>query len=192
VLKAAGAIDLSGVLAKQGLNTAGKPFQGVYFEALSIGIALGNITVCSNDLNGVNFSTFPTAPVRAFTLVRNPNDTASFAAADGTAPHLNTYSILSTAAEFYNPGLDHYFVTASELAEGEEDIAHHCRLGDEGDDAHVASTIGATEREHFVDAGQQHGPCVASGAAVGRLVGGRCLVGSGRDRSERHRRHGHR
>ena len=31
---------------------------------------------------------------------------------------------------------------------GEEDIAHHCRRGDEGDDAHVASTIGATEREH--------------------------------------------
>jgi len=41
---------------------------------------------------------------------------------------------------------------------GEEDIAHHCRRGDEGDDAHVAATLGATEREHFVDAGQQHGP----------------------------------
>jgi len=73
---------------------------------------------------------------------------------------------------------------------GEEDIAHYGRLGDEGDDAHVASTIGATEREHVVDASQQYGPRVASGAAVEWFVGGRCLVGSGRDRSERHRRHG--
>ncbi len=63
--------------------------------------------------------------------------------------------------------------------QGEEDIAHYCRRGDEGNDAHLASTIGATEREHFVDAGQQHGPRVASGAASGRLVGGRCLEGSG-------------
>jgi len=29
---------------------------------------------------------------------------------------------------------------------GEEDIAHHCRLGDEGDDAHVASSRGAGVR----------------------------------------------
>jgi len=98
VFKAAGAIDLAGVLVNQGWNTAGKAFQGVYLEAPSIGSSLGNITLYSNDLNWVNFSTFPTAPVRAFTLVRNPNGTASFATADSTAPHLNTYSILSTAA----------------------------------------------------------------------------------------------
>ncbi len=98
VFKAAGAIDLRGVLVNQGWNTAGKPFQGVYFEAPSIGSSLGNIQVYGNDLNWVNFSTLPTAPVRAFTLVRNPNGTASFATADATAPHLNTYSILSTAA----------------------------------------------------------------------------------------------
>ncbi len=98
VLKAAGAIDLGGVLVNQGWNTAGKTFQGVYLEAPSIGSSLGNITLYSNDLNWVNFSTFPTAPVRAFTLIRNPNGTASFATADSTAPHLNTYSILSTAA----------------------------------------------------------------------------------------------
>ena len=98
VLKAAGAIDLSGVLLNQGWNTAGKPFQGVYLEAPGIGSSLGNITLYSNDLNWVNFSTFPTSPVRAFTPIRNGNGTASFATADSTAPHLNTYSILSTAA----------------------------------------------------------------------------------------------
>jgi len=57
---------------------------------------------------------------------------------------------------------------------GEEDSAHHCRRGDEGDDAHLASTIGATEREHFVDAGQQHGPRVAGSTAhrAGSAAGG--------------------
>jgi len=98
VFKADRAIDLRGVRVNQGWTTAGKPFQGLYLEAPSIGSSLGNIMVYSNDLNWVNFSTFPTAPVRAFSLVRKPNGTASFAAADATAPHLNTYSILNAAA----------------------------------------------------------------------------------------------
>ena len=73
---------------------------------------------------------------------------------------------------------------------GEEDIAHHCRRGDEGDDAHVGTAARATEREHFVDAGQQYGPRVAGGAAVGRLVGGWRREGGHHGRSKRHRRHG--
>ncbi len=98
VFKAGGAIDLAGVVVNQGWNTSGKQFQGVYFEAPVIGSSVGNVQVYSNNLNWVNFSTFPGAPVRAFTLVRNPNSSASFAAADTTAPHLNTYSVLIDAA----------------------------------------------------------------------------------------------
>jgi len=98
VLKATGAIDLAGVLVNQGWNTAGKPFQGMLLEAPSIGSSLRNINLYSNGSSWVNFSTFPTAPVRAFTLIRDASGDAYFEAADGTAPHLNTYSILSTAA----------------------------------------------------------------------------------------------
>ena len=98
IIDAAQAVGVAGVLVNQGWNTAGKPFQGLYLEEPGIGSSLGNITLYSNDLNWVNFSIFPTSPVRAFTLIRNGNGTASFATADSTAPHLNTYSILSTAA----------------------------------------------------------------------------------------------
>ncbi len=98
VLKANGALDLNDVLLNQGWTTAGKAFQGMYFESPNILNTGGIIDALSNDLNWLNFSTFPHASLRAYTLVRNANGTASYASADGTAPHLNTYSILSNAA----------------------------------------------------------------------------------------------
>ncbi|MEO8506970.1 MAG: hypothetical protein ABI593_05010 [Betaproteobacteria bacterium] len=98
VFKAAGTIDIKGVVVNQGWNTGGKAFQGVYFESPVIGSSIGKIEVYSNDLNWTNFSTFPGAPVRVSTLVRNPDGSASYASADAMAPHLNTYSILVDAA----------------------------------------------------------------------------------------------
>lgn len=98
VLKANGTLDLNGVLLNQGWTTAGKSFQGMYVESPNIVNPTGNIRSYSNGLNWLNFSTLPHAPVRAFTLVRNADGTASYATADATAPHLNTYSILSNAA----------------------------------------------------------------------------------------------
>lgn len=98
VLKASGTLDLNDVLLNQGWTTAGKSFQGMYVESPNILNTGGNIDALSNDLNWLNFSTLPHAPVRAFTLVRNANGTASYAAADATAPHLDTYSTLSNAA----------------------------------------------------------------------------------------------
>ncbi len=97
-LKADGPIDLNGVLVNQGWTTSGKSFQGVFFEAPAIGSSAGNLRVYGNDLNWINFSTFPATPLRAFTLMRNPDGRASFAPADTTAPHLNTYSTLVNAA----------------------------------------------------------------------------------------------
>jgi filamentous hemagglutinin family protein len=97
VLKADGDLNFNGVLVDQGWTTTGQSFQGLFFESPNI-VSPANIQLYSNDLNWANFSTFPHAPVRAFTLIRNANGTASFAAADGTAPHLNTYSILSNTA----------------------------------------------------------------------------------------------
>ena len=98
VLKAGTAIDFNGVRVDQGWTTSGQPFQGLFFEAPAIGNSKGLIQLYSNNLNWSNFSTFPTSFVRASTLQRNPNGSASFAAADGVAPHLNTYSVLIDAA----------------------------------------------------------------------------------------------
>jgi hypothetical protein len=98
VLKAGGPLDLNGVVVDQAWTTSGRTFQGIFFESPSISSSNGNIQTYGNDLNWVNFSTFPLTPVRAFTLVRNGNGTASFVAADATAPHLNTYSVLVNAA----------------------------------------------------------------------------------------------
>ena len=56
------------------------------------------------------------------------------------------------------------------LAEGDEDVAHHCCLGDEGDDPQVGAAERAAEREDFMDAGEQQDPGAAGGAAVGRRV----------------------
>ena len=56
------------------------------------------IRIYSNDLNWINFSTMPGKPVQAFRLVRNGNGSASFAAADIVATHLNTYSLVTETA----------------------------------------------------------------------------------------------
>ncbi len=78
--------------------TAGKSFQGMYFASPDILKTGGNIDAMSNDLNWLNFSKLPAASLRAYPLVRTANGTASYASADATAPHLNTYSTLSNAA----------------------------------------------------------------------------------------------
>lgn len=97
-LKAVQALDLNGVLVNQGWTTTGRSFQGVFFESPFITNLLGNIQVLSNDLNWINFSTFPHAPVRTWTLVRLPNGAATYVPADTVAPHLNTYSVIIDAA----------------------------------------------------------------------------------------------
>jgi hypothetical protein len=98
VFKAATAIDTAGVLVNQGWTTTGQAFQGTFFEAPQIGSSVGFIQSYTNNLNWVNFSTFPITPVRAFQLVRNGNGTASFVPSDLVTPHLNTYSVLINAA----------------------------------------------------------------------------------------------
>jgi hypothetical protein len=40
----------------------------------------------------------------------------------------------------------------------DEDVAHGRAVGDEGDDAHHAATVGAHEWENFIDAGEQPRP----------------------------------
>ncbi len=98
MLKAAGTLDLNDVRLNQGWTTAGKAFQGMYFESSNILNSGGSIDALSNDLNWINFSTMPFASVRAYTLVRNGDGSASYVPADATAPHVNTFSILSNAA----------------------------------------------------------------------------------------------
>ena len=97
VLKAGATLNVNDVFLNQGWTTTGKAFQGVFLESPNI-VSPTSIRVYNNDLNWVNFSTLPKAPVRAFTLVSNPNGSASFATADATAPHVNTYSVLIDAA----------------------------------------------------------------------------------------------
>ena len=58
------------------------------------------------------------------------------------------------------------------LTEVDEDVAHGRAVGDEGDDAHRAATVGAHQRENFVDAGEQQRPGIAGGATVGRFGAG--------------------
>ncbi len=98
VLKAGVTLDFNGVAVNQGWTTTGQSFQGLFFEAPSIVSANGLIRLYGNDLNWMNFSVLPQQYVRAFSLKRNPDGSASFAAADGTAPHLNTYSVIQGAA----------------------------------------------------------------------------------------------
>ena len=97
-LKAGGTLDFGGVAVNQGWTTTGQSFQGLFFEAPSIVSANGLIRLYGNDLNWMNFSVLPQQYVRAFSLKRNGDGSASFAAADGTAPHLNTYSVIQGAA----------------------------------------------------------------------------------------------
>ena len=98
VLKALGDLNLNAVVVNQGWTTSGQPFQGIFFESPNIVSPNGNIQVFSNDLNWMNFSTFPQAYVRAFSLKRNADTSASFVATDSTTPHINAYSVLQNAA----------------------------------------------------------------------------------------------
>ena len=98
VLKSGGTLDANGVLINNGWTTSGKSFQGVFFESPNIVSTGGNIRIATNNLNWLNFSTTPTAPVRSWQLVRAGDASASFATADNVAPHINTYSVLINAA----------------------------------------------------------------------------------------------
>ena len=93
VLKAGGALNLNGVLVNQGWTATGKAFQGTFFESPYI-VSSDFIRVATNNLNWVNFSTFPHAPVRTWQLVPMPDGSLQYVTADGVAPHLNTYSLL--------------------------------------------------------------------------------------------------
>lgn len=97
-LLAGGTLDLNGTLINQGWTTSGQAFQGIFFESPNIVSPLGNIRVLANNLNWINFSTMPHAPVRAWALAPQPNGSASYVTADDTLPHLNTYSLVSEAA----------------------------------------------------------------------------------------------
>ena len=98
VFKAGGTLDVNGVLVNQGWTNVGRTFQGVYFESPNIVSPAGNIRVLSNNLNWVNFSTMPHAPVRTWQLVTGTDGSAQYVPSDAVAPHLNTYSILSETA----------------------------------------------------------------------------------------------
>jgi len=98
VLKAAGTLDLSGLAIVQGWTTSGKAFQGAFFESTNIVSSAGPVSIYTNDLNWVNFSSLPHMPVLAYTLVRDASGAASYRSADGIAPHFNTYSTLIDAA----------------------------------------------------------------------------------------------
>lgn len=98
VLKSDVAIDFNNVALNQGWTTSGQAFQGVFLEAPLIMSSSGNIRVYGNDRNWINFSSLPTTPVRAFSLVRNADGTASYAPSDASTPHLNTYSLISNTA----------------------------------------------------------------------------------------------
>jgi hypothetical protein len=98
VLKAGGNLDLKGVAITNGWTTSGQAFQGIFLESPNIVSTGGNLRVLTSNLNWVNFSTMPHAPVRAWTLVAAANGSASYATADAVAPHLNTYSVLTEAA----------------------------------------------------------------------------------------------
>lgn len=98
VLKAGGTLDVNGVAIVNGWTLAGQPWQGVNFDAPSIVSSAGDIRVYTNNLNWVNFSTFPYAPVHTWQFVKQANGSAQYIAADALAPHLNTISILIEAS----------------------------------------------------------------------------------------------
>ena len=93
VLKAGGTLNLNGVLVNQGWTATGKAFQGVFLESPYI-TSSDTIRVATNNLNWVNFSTFPHAPVRTWQFVPMPDGSLQYVTADTVAPHLNTYSLL--------------------------------------------------------------------------------------------------
>ena len=98
VLKSTGDLNVNGVVVNNSWTGAGQSFQGVFFESPNIVSSPGNIQVLTNNLNWVNFSTLPHAPVRTWQLVPAGNGSLSHLAADSVAPHRNTYSVLIEAA----------------------------------------------------------------------------------------------
>jgi hypothetical protein len=98
VLKAGGGLNLNGVAVNNGWTATGKSFQGVFFESPNIVNDAGNIQVLTNNLNWVNFSSLPHAPVRTWQLVPAVDGSLNYVIADTIAPHLNTYSVLVDAA----------------------------------------------------------------------------------------------
>lgn len=98
VLKAGGTLDVNGVLLDQGWTGDGQPFQGIFLESPDIASTGGLMQFFTNYPNWVNFSTLPTAPVRAYTLLTQPDGSASFVAADDWVPHRNTYSVIQGIA----------------------------------------------------------------------------------------------
>ena len=99
-LIAGGAFDFRGTAIANGWTTSGTTYQGVFVEAPAIADTSGaaGIAVRTNHLNWVNFSTRPALPVAAWTLQRMGNGSAQFVGADGTAPHLNFYTVVGEAA----------------------------------------------------------------------------------------------
>jgi len=62
----------------------------------------------------------------------------------------------------------------------EKDGGDDGRVGEEGEDGHLATTSGAEEGKHLVDPGEEHGPADPSGAGAPRRFGiGRCALGFG-------------
>ena len=77
MLKAGGALNLNGVLVNQGWTATGRAFQGVFFESPSI-VSSDFIRVATNNLNWVNFSTFPQRTVRTWQLVPMPDGSLQY------------------------------------------------------------------------------------------------------------------
>jgi len=98
VLRSGGTLDLHGVIVNQGWTTAGKAFQGVFFEAPAIASSAGVVQVYSNALNFINFSVQPTAHVKTYQLTAAADGSAQYVAADSIAAHMNTYSLLAETA----------------------------------------------------------------------------------------------
>ncbi len=98
VLVAGTRIDTNGAVISNGWTTEGTQFQGVFLEAPAITSTRDRIGVLTNDLNWVNFSTFPSASVSAWQLAKDGFGNAVYRNADAWATHLNTYSVLSNAA----------------------------------------------------------------------------------------------
>jgi len=97
VLKAGGTLDVNGVVVNQGWTTSGRAFQGIFLESPYI-VSPSTIRIFSNDLNWTNFSTLPHAPVRVQTLQTRSDGSVGYLPADTTAPHLNTFSVMTDAA----------------------------------------------------------------------------------------------
>jgi len=94
VLKSGGDLNVNGVAVINGWTATGKSFQGVFFESPNIVNDAGNIQVFTNNLNWVNFSTLPHAPVGTWQLVPAADGSLKYVTADAIAPHVNAYSVL--------------------------------------------------------------------------------------------------